>query len=141
MIFAGGFAAKGPLFGWLIIWVELLGILVYRSGLPAITSGQALLTGLGQMIGLSIFSLVFAYGLAIVPALFTGFVCFPVSRISMPVWFWVIACAVVGAAMSGLVGLLFSPHFGIMLFMVAILPGGVAAGVCGWQARGKRLAL
>jgi hypothetical protein len=141
MFFAGGFAAKGPLFGWLVIWAELLAVVAYRSGVPAITSGQALVTGLAQLIGLSLFSLVFAYGMAVIPALVTGFVCFPVSRIPMPVWSWVIACAAVGGTVCGLVWLLFSPHFGFALLVTGVLPGAVAAAACGWQARGRRLSL
>jgi hypothetical protein len=141
MFFAGGFAAKGPLIGWLVIWAELLAVVACRSGVPPITSGQALLAGFGQIIGLSLFSLVFAYGLAIIPALLTGFVCFPVSRIPMPVWSWVIACAAVGGTVCGLVWLVFSPHFGLALLVTGVLPGAVAAAVCGWQGRGRRLSL
>ncbi|NBW08230.1 MAG: hypothetical protein EBR82_09405 [Caulobacteraceae bacterium] len=141
--FVGGFAAKGPFVGWLVVWIEILAVGAFTTSLPRFEGWPVLLQGLGGLIGGILLSFALAYGLGVVPAVVTAVVCHPLSRIRMPIWGWVAACAAVGAMVSALVLFAFTRTFGpdLLLLGATILPGAAAAAVCAWQARGRRLSL
>ncbi|WP_395650237.1 hypothetical protein [Brevundimonas sp.] len=135
--FVGGFAAKGPFFGWIVVWLELLALLLITSS----GSGFGTLTLTDLMVGIPL-SLAFAYGLGIVPAVLTGVACYFLSSVSMPVWRWVVSCAGMGGAVSLLALMVATSSFAPdpMLWVAPLLPGAGAGGVCAWQARKARLA-
>jgi hypothetical protein len=142
LLFVGGFAGKGPFFGWLIVWIELTAIALWSRDFPGGPDASLLQMG-ASLIFFLIFSLLVAYLFSGVPAAVTGLLCYPLSRIPMPVWAWVVSCAIVGAAVcTGVAGLLtHSISLDETMLVAAVLPGAAAGAVCGWFARGRRLSL
>ena len=134
------FALLGPLVGVGVIWIGLVGLVIF-SGDDAWYSSGSLLGYLMGVPGAVLLSLVFGYLFGILPAAATGVICHLFARTIRSNALWLIACAAVGCT-SGIAALAtidngWSDWLSLGLFAV---PGSVAATVCAYRLRRSRWA-
>lgn len=93
-----------------------------------------------SLIALFLLSLMFAYLLGAIPAAVTGMLCYPLSRLRMSVWWWVVVCAVVGGTVAtlGFFAISRSVPLDPIIVPLVLAPGAGAGAGCAYLARRTR---